>query len=224
MLNRTLLSGAVPRFAQRYTTMIWRSGKIGSGTSSLARKFVLAAAATIAVSMGWLALAISQRIEASMMQTAAEEGARFTEVFLGPLAQDLATSRSLSPESMKKLDDLLAGMSGERMALVKIWLPDATLAYSTNKEAIGRRFPFVSHHAVLEGKATGEFDYLQDPENASEKHLPTPLVEIYAPLFRTGTQEVIAVGEVYTDGRTLAADLAAIRLTSARSLEQSPRR
>ena len=68
------------------------------------------------------------------MQTAAEEGARFTDVFLGPSAQDLATSRSLSPESMKKLDDLLAGKSGEHMILVKIWLPDATLVYSTNKE------------------------------------------------------------------------------------------
>ena len=131
--------------------MIWRSGKIGSGSSSLARRFVLAAAATIAVSMGWLALAISQRIEASMMQTAAEEGARFIDVFLGPAAQDLATSRSLSPESMKKLDDLLAGKSGERMILVKIWLPDATLVYSTNKEAIGGQFPS-SHITAAVGR------------------------------------------------------------------------
>jgi signal transduction histidine kinase len=195
--------------------MNWRSGRIGSGTTSLARKFVLAAATTIAVSMGLLALAVSQRIEASMMRAATEEGARFTEVFLGPLAQDLATSRSLSPESMKKLDDLLAGKSGERMILVKIWLPDATLVYSTNKEAIGQRFPSSHITAAVAGKATGEFDYLQDVENATEKNLHTPLVEIYAPLFRTGTQEVIAVGEVYTDGRALAADLASIRLTSA---------
>ena len=91
--------------------------------------------------MGLLALAISQRIEASMMQTAAEEGALFIEVFLGPSAQELATSRTLSPESIKKLDDLLAGKLGERMRLIKIWLPDATLVYSTNKETIGGQFP-----------------------------------------------------------------------------------
>ena len=150
-----------------------------------------------------------------MMRTAAEEGARFIEVFLGPLAQDLATSRSLSPESVKKLDDLLAGKSGQRMILVKIWLPDSTLAYSTNKDSLGGQFPSRHITAAAEGKATGEFDYLQDPEDAAEKHLPTPLVEIYAPLFRAGTQEVIAVGEVYTDGRGLAADLVSIRLTSA---------
>ena len=86
-----------------------------------------------------------------MMQTAAEEGARFIDVFLGPLAQDLATSRSLSPESVKKLDDLLAGKSGERMILVKIWLPDATLVYSTNKESIGGQFPS-SHITAARGR------------------------------------------------------------------------
>jgi signal transduction histidine kinase len=149
------------------------------------------------------------------MQAAADEGARFAEFFLEPVAQELATSRSLSSESMKKLDELVAGKPGERMILIKIWLPDATLVYSTNKESIGGKFP--SHHitAALKGKSTGEFDNLQHPENASERHLHTPLVEIYAPLFRTGTQQVIAVGEVYTDGKELAADLASIRLTSA---------
>ena len=196
--------------------MIWRSSKIGFRNSSfgLAQQFVLAAGITIAVSMALLALAISQRIEASMMQTAAEEGALFTEVVLGPSAQDLATSRSLSPESVKKLDELLAGKLGERVKLIKIWLPDATLVYSTNKETIGGRFP--SHHisAAAEGKVTGEFDFLDAVENATESRQHVPFVEIYAPLFRTGTKEIIAVGEVYSDGRRLAADLASIQYVS----------
>lgn len=196
--------------------MIWRSGKIGFKNLSfgLAQQFVLAAGITIAVSMGLLALAISQRIEASMMQTAAEESALFTEVFLGPSAQDLATSRSLSPESVRKLDDLLAGKLGERVKLIKIWLPDATLVYSTNKEAVGGIFP--SHHITdaAEGKVTGEFDFLDAVENANESRQHVPLVEIYAPLFRTGSTEIIAVGEVYSDGRRLASDLASIQYVS----------
>jgi len=196
--------------------MIWWSSKIGFKNLSfgLAQKFVLIAAINIAVSMGLLALAISQRIEASMMRTAAEEGALFTEVFLGPSAQDLATSRSLSPESVKKLDDLLAGKLGERVKLIKIWLPDGTLVYSTNKETVGGRFP--SHHIddAAKGKVTGEFDFLDAVENATESRKHVPLVEIYAPLFRTGTTEIIAVGEVYSDGRRLAADLASIQYVS----------
>ena len=164
--------------------------------------------------MGLLAFAISQRIEASMMQTAAEEGALFIEVFLGPSAQELATSRTLSPESIKKLDDLLEGKLGERMRLIKIWLPDATLAYSTNKETIGGKFPSPPIAAAFEGKVSGEFDYLDEPDNATERRLDLPLVEIHAPLVRAGTKEIIAVGEVYNDGRRLAADLASIRWIS----------
>jgi len=196
--------------------MIWPLGKTRSHIPSLglAQQFILAAGVTIAASMGLLALAISQRIEASMMQTAAEEGALFTEVVLGPAAQDLVTSRSLSPESMKRIDELLAGKLGERLKLIKIWLPDATLVYSTNKEAIGGRFPSPPITAAFEGKVTGEFDYLDAVENATARRLQVPLVEIYAPLFRTGTKDVIAVGEIYTDGKRLAADLASIRYVS----------
>ena len=216
LLDRAGFPNAAPRFAQGPTTMIWPSGKIGSWIPSfgLARHFVLAAAITIAVSMGLLAFAISQRIEASMMQTAAEEGAIFIEAFLGPSAQELATSRTLSPESIKRLDDLLEGKLGERMRLIKIWLPDATLAYSTNKETIGAKFPSPPIAAAFKGIVSGEFDYLDEDDNATERHLHVPLVEIHAPLFRTGTKEIIAVGEVYNDGRRLAADLASIRLIS----------
>ena len=46
------------------------------------------------------------------------------------------------------------------------------------------------------------------------RHLNVPLVEIYAPLFQTGTKEIIAVGEVYTDGRRLYRGLTSIRYVS----------
>ena len=110
---------------------------------------------------------------------------------------------------------MIVGKLGERMRLIKIWLPDGTLVYSTNKnETIGGRFPSPPITAASEGKVTGEFDYLDGAENAKARHLNVPLVEIYAPLFKTGTKEIIAVGEVYTDGRRLTADLTAIRYVS----------
>jgi signal transduction histidine kinase len=197
-------------------TMLRPLVKIGSRISrfGLAQQFVVAAGITITASMALLSLAISQRTETSMMQTAADEDALFTAVLLGPLAQELADSRSLSPENVKKLDDLVAGRLGQRVKLLKIWLPDATLVYSTNKENIGRKSPSAHITAAFEGKVTGEFDYLDDVDNVIESRSHVPLVEIYAPLYRTGTQDIIAVGEVYTDGRRLAADLASMRLTS----------
>jgi signal transduction histidine kinase len=197
--------------------MIWPDRKVGSRNPSfgLPQQFVAAAAITIAVSMGLLAFAISERIETSMMQTAADEGALLTEVFLGPSTQELATSRNLSPESVRKLDELLEGKLGERVRLIKVWLPDATLVYSTNKhDAIGAQFPSPPIIAASKGTVSGEFDYLDEVDNATARHLNVPLVEIHVPLFRAGTKEIIAVGELYNDGRRLAADLHSIRLMS----------
>ena len=195
--------------------MHWPSVKIGSRILrfGLVQHFVVAAGITIAASMALLSLAISQRTEASMMQTAADEDALFTEVFLGPLAQELATSRSLSPESVKKLDDLLAGRLGQRLKLIKIWLPDATLVYSTNKENHRRQISLISHNRGSRRQGDWRVRLSGRRRKCYRGRLHVPLVEIYAPLFRTGTQEIIAVGEVYTDGRRLAADLASIRLT-----------
>jgi hypothetical protein len=188
-------SEAAARLAQGQTTMRRLYRKIGYPSFGLPQQFVAAAATTIAVSMGLLAFAISQRIETSMMQTAAEEGALLTEVFLGPSTQELATSRTLSPESVRKLDELLEGKLGERVRLIKVWLPDATLVYSTNKhDALGARFPSPPIIAASKGMVSGEFDYLDEVDNAAARHLNVPLVEIHAPLFRAGTKEIIAVG------------------------------
>ena len=82
------------------------------------------------------------------------------------------------------------------VVLVKIWLPDATLVFDQPGSPCGT-IPVASHHRGSEGKATGELDYLQDPENAADEALAvTPADEVYAPLFLTGTQEAVAVGEV----------------------------
>ena len=57
------------------------------------------------------------------------------------------------------------------MRLVKIWLPDATLVYSTNKENIGGQFPSSHITAALAGKVTGEFDYQDGAENVTGETL-----------------------------------------------------
>src|SRR5262249_15055141 len=64
------------------------------------------------------------------------------------------------------------------------------------------------------GKATGYFEQLEDAENRYERELGSSLIEIYVPLYRTGTSNVIAVGEIYNDGTRLATELSSIRLAS----------
>ena len=195
---------------------MWRPFRVNSDEvpSRLLQKFLIAAAVTIFCSMTLLAYAVSHTMQSSLTLTAAEEGALLIDVFLGPSIQELATATTLSPDSSKKLDDLLKTKLGERMKALKIWLRDGTLVYSTNKHLIGEKFPSHQIDDAFFGVATGTFDDLDDPADQFERQLQRPLIEIYAPLYLTGTKNIIAVGEIYNNGERLAAELRSIQIAS----------
>jgi signal transduction histidine kinase len=195
---------------------MWRPFRLGSdeAPSRLLQQFLIAAAVTIFCSMALLAYAVSHTVQSSLTLTAAEEGALLIDVFLGPSIQELATATTLSQESRKKLDDLLKTKLGERMKVLKIWLRDGTLVYSTNKHQIGEKFPSRQIDDAFAGAATGTFDDLDDPADQFERQLQRPLIEIYAPLYLTGTKDIIAVGEIYNNGERLAAEISSIQLAS----------
>ncbi|WP_424630080.1 sensor histidine kinase [Bradyrhizobium sp. SYSU BS000235] len=181
----------------------------------LLQQFLIAAGLTIAISMALLAYFMSERIGSSLMQSAAEEAALLVDAFVGPTVQELDTSNVLSPESAKKLDDIVKGQLGKRIRTIKIWLRDGTLAYATNKELVGKKFPSEYLEAAFSGKISGTFDDLDDDEDHYERSLNTPLIEIYAPLRRIGTQDIIAVGQLYNSGERLAEELRSIRFAAA---------
>uniref|UniRef100_Q07SX2 histidine kinase n=1 Tax=Rhodopseudomonas palustris (strain BisA53) TaxID=316055 RepID=Q07SX2_RHOP5 len=191
-----------------------RYGAIFRGVG-LIHRFWIAAAVTIFVSMTVLAYAVSHRFESIAMRAAAEEGALLVGTFLGPEVQELANSRTLSSETVQRLDQRLHSKLGERVKVIKIWLRDGTLVYATDKRMVGQKFPSSHLEIAFAGRVSGSFNQLDDNENRFERDLHLPLIEIYAPFHRTGTDEVIAVGEIYNDGGRLAADLKGIRWTTA---------
>lgn len=182
---------------------------------SIVHQFMAVAGVTIALAMGLLAYVVSEKFKASLMQTAAEEGALLMEAFLEPSVQELATAETLSAAATRRLDDLLLGKLGKRLSIVKIWLRDGTLAYATNKDKVGQKFPSAHLEEAFSGKISASFDELDDPENTQKRGLNTALIEIYAPLYRTGTSDIIAIGEVYNDGERLAAELRSIQFAVA---------
>lgn len=197
--------------------MFWPSFRAGPGKLrfGLLQQFIIAAGFTIALSMAALAYSMSKRIEASLMQSAAGEAALLIDAFLGPSVQELATSDKLSPDNVKKLDEILEGQLKTRVKNIKIWLRDGTLAYSTDKELIGKKYPSAHLDSAFLGKISGSFDELDDEENYRERLLNIPLIEIYAPLLRTGSKDIIAVGELYNSGEQFSSELRSIRFAAA---------
>jgi signal transduction histidine kinase len=183
--------------------------------SRLLSQFLVVAAILILCSMTALSYSISHVLQSSLTRAAAEEGALLLDAVLGPSIQELATAKTLSPDNTKKLDDLLRPKLGERTEALKIWLRDGTLVYSTNMQMIGEKFPSPQIASAFSGKATGTFDDLDSADHRFERQLQRPLIEIFAPLYLAGTMEVIAAGEIYNDGKRLAAELASVRIAVA---------
>lgn len=185
------------------------------GRSKLLRQFVCSAAVTICVSMVVLTYTVSSRLESSLIQQAAEDSAVLVDLFLGPHVQELASSDTLSPDRVAQLDTLLRTVLNERVKIIKIWRRDGTLVYATDKKLVGGKYPSAHLERAFSGEVSASFDDLDDDENKYDRQLNVPLIEIYAPFHRAGSTNIIAVGEVYSDGAPLAAALKHIELLTA---------
>jgi signal transduction histidine kinase len=185
------------------------------GHSNLLYKFLATAAVTICVSMAVLTYSVSYRLESSLLQEVAEDSAVLVDLFLGPHVQELVSNDNLSPAGIERLDAQVRTVLNERVRIIKIWRRDGTLVYATDKKLVGARFPSAHLERAFKGEVSGSFDDLDDAENKFDRQLDVPLIEIYAPFRRTGSSDIIAVGEVYSDGTRLAASLKHIRLATA---------
>ncbi len=76
------------------------------------------------------------------------------------------------------------------------------------------REPTANLLAALNGRVTADFDDLDDEEDAHERSLGMPLLEIYSPIREAWTGRVIAVAEFYEIATELEANLFRARLDS----------
>ncbi|KKN70719.1 hypothetical protein LCGC14_0427890 [marine sediment metagenome] len=175
---------------------------------SLFWQFVIAATLVLGITMLVLGSWISGRIADGVMRRSAEAAAHYMEHVLEPYVQQLADGEKLSSEMISKLDEVSANYALRRHVVsIKVWRPDGTIAYSTEKNLIGRTFPTEEIEPALKGEVHGYLNRLDEDENVFERTLSVPLYEIYGPLFKTGTREVIAVGEFYENGEQLNNEL-----------------
>jgi signal transduction histidine kinase len=157
---------------------------------------------------------VSQSIEDATVQTAAETGARYMENFLEPFVQGLTTAKELPNGTIQTIDQLLSSTSfSAHVVSVKIWLPDGTIVYSTDKSAVQKQFPTEEISQALKGKIYTELDndFGDDNEDAFERSLNIPLYEIFAPLREAGTGKIVAVGEFYETAEALQREINNVR-------------
>lgn len=181
---------------------------------SWAQRFLLASLVILVVGMAGIGAWIASQIERGVIHRAAETASVYVDSAVAPHLQSLAQGE-LDASSKAALDELFrATPLGEQIPSFKVWTPQGRVVYSTSSEIVGKTFPIEGGLATaLRGEVDAHISALDEAENVSERALPngaqTPLLEIYSPVRRAGSDEIIAVAEFYQSVEELQRDLVA---------------
>ena len=174
----------------------------------LLQQFAIAATLVLGVTMLLVGTWVSNQISSVLLDRTAEVGAIYMENALEPLVQELANGETLSREHIADIDALARSFAARAHVLsVKVWTPTGVIAYSGEKSMIGRKFETDEIKPALKGEVHGVLTTVIDDENVFESTLVFPVYEVFAPIYRKGTREIIAVGEFYEDSSHLVADI-----------------
>ena len=183
---------------------------------SLARQFALMGSGVLLAGMLTIGFWVTRQIEAGVTRNTAIATALYMDSVLAPLSQDLARSDTLSAGARRAIDEILMTTAfGERVASFKIWKPGGLVVYSSDPAIEGARFELTENlRAAWTGVVAAGFDELHDVEDAAERALGMPLLEIYSPIREAWSGRIIAVAEFYEIATELEDNLFRARLTS----------
>jgi signal transduction histidine kinase len=167
---------------------------------SLRSQFLIIASLFLGLSMAILGEWVSRQMAAGQLQSRADSGALYMEGFLARHVQSGDLGPTVTPEGIKELDKLLINPDlAQRIESLRIWRRDGLILYSTDKALIGKTYPSPNVDAAFSGKVVAHLESGHDDEGNLVQDQDGPLIEIYAPIYREGTRETLAVGEVYED-------------------------
>ena len=195
---------------KKLTTMIggWRA-------ASLSAQFLAAGGLLMLAAMLVAGYLVTEQVAGGAIEHKAASTALFVESLVGPAAQELSGSRKLSGPAVAKLDALLSDdQFRRRFPFLEIWTPDGTVAYSNTAEIIGQQFrQSAGLKLALGGEVAATFTDLSAAEHMI-RGIGTRYLEVYSPIRRHASGEIIAVAEIHEQTEHLSSDLASLRMGS----------
>jgi signal transduction histidine kinase len=175
-----------------------------------AQRFLLASLVILAAGMAAIGAWMTSQIEQGVVHRTAETAAVYVDSAIAPYLQNLEPNGELDGASKEKLDALFRNTRlGEQVPSFKVWSPTGRVVYSTGSEITGQTFPIEGGLArALAGEVAAEISALDEEENVNERARGQPLLEIYSPVRRAGSDEVIASAEFYQSVEDLQLDVA----------------
>jgi len=156
--------------------------------------------------IGWW---LGDQIKAGVVRESASTSALYMTSFIAPNLQELNNSSSLTPWHLTVLSRVLAQADlGRQIVTFKVWDHQGRVLYSSNPDLIGKVFPIDEDLAAAwQGNVTANISNLQGAENVDERKKYSQLLQIYCPVRLYGTNQIIAVAELYQKVDALQADI-----------------
>jgi signal transduction histidine kinase len=176
---------------------------------SFAQRFLLGSLVILLVGMVGIGFWVSNQISDGVIHRTAATNALYVDSLVAPRAQDLATSESLSGDSIDKLDWLLTGTPlGQQVSLFRIWDQSGRIVYSSDHTQIGQQFPIEADwQSAFNGEVVAEMSNFDAVRSADANQNDSKMLEIYSPVRARGTNDIIAVAEFYFDATDLRHDI-----------------
>ncbi len=181
---------------------------------SLAHKFLLGATCVLLPAMLLAGTWLTRLIKDGVIRNSTPTVALYLENFVEPMLQSLAHGDTLAVLERAQLDRLLLDSSvAQRVASFKVWIGGGRVVYSSRANADGDVFPVgPKQRAAWQGAVAADLSSLVADENAGERALALPLMEIYIPVRQRGSDRIIAVAEFYENASSLVHELELARL------------
>jgi signal transduction histidine kinase len=183
---------------------------------SLTQQFLLGSLVVLLIGMVGIGAWVARQIESQVVHRTAATTALYVDSLITPSLQELATAERLPAQDTKRLDWLIRETPlGKQVALFRVWDRDGRIVYSTIPSLLGQRFPVEGHLATaLNGQVAADVGDLEGELDTQDGASPDRLLEIYSPVRRRGTDEVIAAAEFYYGPEAMLGDVAAAQRRS----------
>lgn len=180
----------------------------------LDKQFLVASILTTVIAMAIVGTWLTKRIAHTVTQNTALQVALYVESFVGERIQSLEHDPSFDPAVQEQLERLVTDTPlGRRIISFKVWLTGGRVIYASRPEHVGRTYePTPSLREAWTGIVQAELDSLDAHENAVERSLDVPLLEVYVPIRKRFGGDVLAVVEFYEDASGLTQSIIRAKL------------
>jgi signal transduction histidine kinase len=176
---------------------------------SLIRRFTIVSFMIMISGMAGIGWWVGEQIKIGVIEESAVTAALYMDSFISPNLQELSHLTTLSPERIAILNGLLRETDlGQRIVAFKVWDEQGHVLYSKGPSLFSDVFPNSADQArVWRGEVVAKIDNSFAERRLEEQKFNSRLLQIYSPVRRSGTNQVIAVAEFYQKVNTLEADI-----------------